>query len=85
MVVVMVEVEVVQASCLHKQKVEAVADKEQDAVAELMLKKSLAPTQTTAKNWFQVRMNKPKRKSIVLVATFINIIQVNAPMWQEVA
>ena len=46
------EVEIFQTSCLHKQKVDAIADKEHGAVAEVVLTKFITPTQTTAKNWF---------------------------------
>ena len=67
-------------SCLHKHKVDAVVDEEQDAMADVVLKKILAPTQITAKNWFQVQMEKPEQNLSVLVTTFMNIMQVNAPM-----
>ena len=59
-VVVEAEVEVAQISYLYRQKVDAVADEEQDAVAKVVLNNFLAPTQTTSKNWLQVRMQKPK-------------------------
>jgi len=65
-VVVEAEVKIVQTSCLQKQKVDTALVEEQDAVTEVVLKKFLTLTQTTVKNWFQVRMKKPKQKSFWL-------------------
>ena len=64
----------------------AIADEEHDALVKVVLKKFLAlAAQTTAKNWFQIRMEKPKRKLSILVSFFMDIIQVSAHMRQEVA
>ena len=49
LVVVEVNVEVIQTSCLHKYKVAAAADKGHEPVAKVVLEKFIASTQTTAK------------------------------------
>ena len=84
-VVVEAELDNVPTSFLYIHKVDVAADEEQDAVAKVVLEKILTPTQTTAKSWFQIQIEKPKHKSSVLVATFMGIMRVNAPMRQEVA